>query len=130
VLRTLGAVAALTAPPSEGDAVTADSEDARPEAGIGDVARALAVDGSTASRLVDQAVAAGYVARLPGRTDRRRARLEVTTEGAKLGARVQEIRRRWLADLTAGWSEDEVTTLAELLHRFIAADAPTDETTP
>lgn len=107
VLRTLVAV----------DALTGASEDG--EVGVGDVARGLSVDGSTASRLVDQAVAGGHLDRVPGRTDRRRTGLELTPEGEALARRAQEIRCRWLADITAGWEAEDVARLAELLHRFI-----------
>ena len=120
VLRTLTAVHALDAA-GDGTAET--------ELGVGTVACALSVDASTASRLVDQAVRGGYLQRQAAATDARRTRLELTNTGTKLVERAIEIRRRWLSQITAGWSPQEVETLAGLLRRFID-DATVSEDLP
>lgn len=111
VLRALAAVSRLCAGGEDADGP-----------GIGAVACAMAVDGSTASRLVDQGVAGGYLLRTPGRADRRRTRLELTTRGGEVVGRAQEIRRRWLSDITAGWAVEDVARLADLLRRFLDDD--------
>lgn len=85
---------------------------------VGDVAGALAVDASTASRLVDQTVHAGYVTRGTSQRDRRRIVLGLSTSGTELLSRAAEVRRTLLAEMTAGWSEDEIATLGDLLCRL------------
>jgi DNA-binding MarR family transcriptional regulator len=87
--------------------------------GVGTVADLLAVDQSTASRLVEQAVRAGYLTRDPGSEDRRRTRLTLTESGVALLAKTTDIRRRWLDDITQAWTRDEVEDLAALLRRFL-----------
>jgi DNA-binding MarR family transcriptional regulator len=105
-LRTLAAV-------ERSEAVT----DGEP--GVGDVAEQLAVDASTASRLAEQAVRAGYLTRAPGRADRRRTHLQLTDSGRALTTRATLIRRRWLDRITAGWSDTDVEALGTLLRRFL-----------
>ena len=85
---------------------------------MGDLAASLAVDASTASRLVDQAVADGYLLRRPSTTDQRRTAVEVTDAGQELIDRANEVRRELLAEVTAHWSTDDLDTLAELLGRL------------
>ena len=88
------------------------------EPSVGDVAAALVVDASTASRLVDQAVSGGYVSRRPSPSDRRRSVLELTTEGADVLERATKVRERLLAEVTADWPAEDVATLAALLQRL------------
>jgi len=91
------------------------------EPSVGDVADALAVDPSTASRYVDQAVRDGLVRRSPSATDRRRAVLQVTPDGAVLLEHANDARVAFLADLTQDWPADDIRTLATLLDRLRAA---------
>ena len=88
------------------------------EPSVGDVAAALVVDASTASRLVDQAVSGGYVTRHPSASDRRRSVLELTTQGADLLQRSTKVRERLLAEVTAEWPAEDLATLAGLLGRL------------
>src|SRR5690606_23163590 len=88
-----------------------------PEQGVGSVAELLAVDASTASRLVDRAVAAGYVAREPAPDDRRRVRLELTAKGESLLERATAARRKLLGDVTADWDTNELVEIAAGLQR-------------
>ncbi len=88
------------------------------EPGVGDVATALAVDASTASRLVDAAVAAGYVSRQTSPRDRRRSVLRLTADGAALLAEATTVRTALLAELIAGWPPEDVAMLAALLERL------------
>jgi DNA-binding MarR family transcriptional regulator len=91
------------------------------EASVAVVADRLDVAASTASRLVDRAVAAGMVRRTRSAADPRRAPLELTTEGRALADRATQFRISYLTDLTGGWSERDRRRLADLLGRFAAA---------
>ncbi|GAA4890694.1 hypothetical protein GCM10025789_04050 [Tessaracoccus lubricantis] len=89
---------------------------------INDVAQALTVAHSTASRLVDRAVRAGVVTRNRDADQRRRAVLRLTDGGRRLHAEAVAFRTGRLAAVTAEWSPTDVATLTELVERF-AADA-------
>lgn len=91
------------------------------EPGVADVAAALRVEASTASRLVDQAVASGYAARGTARHDRRRCALSLTDSGTDLLERANAVRTGLFAELTRDWSADDIAALARLLERFTAA---------
>lgn len=85
---------------------------------VGDVAERLDVDPSTASRMIDQQVTAGYLARTRSAEDRRRTTLGLTDAGRDLLAEITEVRRDLLAEVTRDWDRDEVTTLVRLLDRL------------
>jgi DNA-binding MarR family transcriptional regulator len=85
---------------------------------IGDLAERLDVDPSTASRLVDQQVTAGYLERSRCTDDRRRWTLRLTDRGRALLDEVTAVRRGLLAEVTAAWDDAEVATLAALLERL------------
>jgi DNA-binding MarR family transcriptional regulator len=85
---------------------------------VGDVADRLDIDPSTASRLIDQQVTAGYLARARHPRDRRRTTLELTEAGRDLLAEVTEVRRDLLAEVTRDWDRAEVATLVTLLDRL------------
>lgn len=89
-----------------------------PHRSVGCVADLLAIDASTASRLVDRAVAAGYVAREPAPEDRRRMRLELTPRGESLLVRATAARRELLGDVTADWSTEELVEIGGALQRL------------
>ena len=86
--------------------------------GVSDLAAAMAVDASTASRLVEQAVADGYVTRRSSDRDRRRTELALTPEGERLLARSTEVRARLLGRATEDWDDPDLIALAELLSRL------------
>jgi DNA-binding MarR family transcriptional regulator len=116
LLRALAAVDRCCAPPDP--AAASGSTEVSP-ATVGAVAEALAVGQSTASRLVDQAVRAGYLERHADAADRRRAGLELTDDGRVLLDRADAIRHRWLAAVTAEWGPGDAERLAGLLRRFL-----------
>ncbi len=126
VLRTLRAIelvggtrSVVGSDPGASDAPGASDEPGvREEPGVSDVAAALAVKTSTASRLVEDAVAQGYVTRVASEVDRRRAVLRLTPEGARLLDRATAVRASLLAEVTADWSREDVATLARLLERL------------
>jgi DNA-binding MarR family transcriptional regulator len=107
-LGVLGVVDAVQDVPDEGDG----------EVTVGLVAERLGLDPSRASRLVAEAVDHGLLQRLPSDRDGRRIRLELTTEGEQVFARVQAVRRAYVAERMADWSPHECRTFARLLHRF------------
>jgi len=88
------------------------------ECGVGDVADALGVDGSTASRLVDRAVAAGYLERSASERDRRRSVVSLTAAGSELERRSLRVRQELLGELTADLTDPDIDQLADLLERL------------
>ena len=87
---------------------------------IGDIAERMLVDPSTASRFVEQQVAAGYLTRERHPDDGRRSQLVLTDAGRALLAEVTQARRQVLGEVTASWDPDDLDTLAELLSRLSA----------
>lgn len=87
---------------------------------IGDIAERMLVDPSTASRFVEQQVAAGYLTRERHPDDGRRSQLVLTDAGRALLSEVTQARRQVLGEVTATWDPDDLDTLAELLSRLSA----------
>ena len=85
---------------------------------VADVAIALQVAPSTASRLVERAVAAGMVTKRASAEDARRLVLGLTAAGSRLLRTSRRHRRRYLGQRLADWDQREVATFAVLLHRF------------
>lgn len=85
---------------------------------IGEVAVTLAIDPSTASRLVEQRVKDGLLERSPDPDDRRRAVLHLTPAGHSLLAELATSRIGMLSEVTADWSATDIRTLDGLLHRL------------
>ena len=94
-----------------------ESADGRP-LGVGDLADALAVDASTASRLVEQAVGEGYVERRASAQDRRRTELALTSAGEALLARSTEAKAELMGRATLEWSDEDLVALAAMLDRL------------
>lgn len=90
---------------------------------VGAVAELLDVDPSTGSRLVGHAIDAGFVARRASPVDARRAHLRLTDAGRRVGELADEFRYRYIAELVAGWTDDERAWFARLLRRFSDAAA-------
>jgi DNA-binding MarR family transcriptional regulator len=86
---------------------------------IGEVAEVLAIDPSTASRLVERAAESGLLERRACANDRRRARLHLCPAGAELLATVTARRRAVLAMAVDSWDHDELTALQALLERLL-----------
>lgn len=99
-------------------AAEARSRGAEPEVGVAAVAQDLGVAPSTASRLVDRAVATQAIERTPSSRDGRRAVLRVTPAGERLIAAATGSRLDYLGRVLDGWSVRDVATLARLLDRF------------
>lgn len=88
------------------------------EATIGTVAHQLGLDHSGASRMVRDAVAAGYLIRAASEHDRRRSRLRLTTEGRDLLAGSRGWQRRVFDELTSTWDQQDRRQFATYLQRL------------
>lgn len=93
------------------------------EVTVGLVADRLAVDPSTASRLVADATAAGYVTAAASPADARRRRLDLTPAGHELVAGARRHQRAVFERVTRDWTDRERLEFARLLVRFVAAVA-------
>jgi DNA-binding MarR family transcriptional regulator len=88
------------------------------EVTVGMVAERMKIDPSRASRLVAETVNMGYVRRVASQADSRRICLELTDTGRTFADEFH--RRKWalMAKGMRGWTDDEITTFAQLLERF------------
>ncbi|MFI0421685.1 MarR family winged helix-turn-helix transcriptional regulator [Spongiactinospora sp. 9N601] len=91
------------------------------EVTVGNVAEHMDVDPSTASRLVNDAIAAGFVEREPSQIDARRVRLVPSAAGRRVLDAVTRHRRAYLDSLMADWSEEDRAAFARLITRFAEA---------
>jgi DNA-binding MarR family transcriptional regulator len=87
-------------------------------ASIRDVAEYLAVEHSTASRLVAAVVAAGLLTKSAAPDDQRRRALVLTDAGRKALATVTDRRRDLVAEAIADWPDLDVDILVALLGRL------------
>lgn len=86
-----------------------------------ELASALGLDTSTASRHTKRLVADGYVEVSACSDDARARRYRPTTAGREALERVREARRARLEALLARWDQEEVRRLADGLDRLIDA---------
>jgi DNA-binding MarR family transcriptional regulator len=107
------------------EAVAAGPEEPGQEITVGVVAERLAIDPSTASRLVAETMNAGYLSRAISQTDSRRIRLELTEAGRELVENAHHYQRTVFEQVTGDWSEDERQEFARLLIKFVASFAET-----
>jgi DNA-binding MarR family transcriptional regulator len=87
---------------------------------IGDVAELLIIDPSTASRVVDRALAAGLLEKRTCADDGRRARLHLTEQGEAVLDAATRQRRSVLAEVTADWTTDDLDGLVGRLEELLA----------
>ena len=85
-----------------------------------DLADALRVDASTATRTVARLADAGLVERVPDPDDARGVRVRLSAEGEELHAVMGERRRLLFDRVLGGFEPDELSTLADLLERLVA----------
>jgi DNA-binding MarR family transcriptional regulator len=90
---------------------------------VGGVAEFADVAPSTASRLVDRAVAGGFVQRAPSAQDARRTVLRLTGAGQALRSDASAFRLDWLGRTLSDWPDEDAAQLAALLTRFADAVA-------
>jgi DNA-binding MarR family transcriptional regulator len=87
------------------------------EVTVGTVAHQLGLDHSGASRMVRDAVGAGYLTRIASGRDRRRVSLRLTESGQDLLRGSHQWQRRTFDELTATWSEHDRRQFAGYLRR-------------
>ncbi len=88
---------------------------------VGAVADRLSVAPSTASRLIERAVATGMIERGRPAGDARRVALALTDAGGALAARARSYRRDRLADVLASWPPERIERFSVDLHDFAQA---------
>ena len=76
------------------------------------------VQPSTMSRLLDRAVGAGLMTRVPGRGDKRHWFVLATEVGRDVREQAVALRESWLRALLAPWPSRDVSVFASLLERF------------
>lgn len=97
-----------------------DTTGNRPEeATISTVAHQLGLDHSGASRMVRDAVAAGYLTRVRSERDRRRACLQLTPNGHDLLTGSHRWQRRVFDELTITWHQPDRQQFAAYLQRLV-----------
>lgn len=94
-----------------------------PEADVGvtDIAAALTIAPSTASRLLVRAERAGCVHRRGSSSDSRRVSIELSSSGEQLADTARRFRQAYLTEVTACWTAAERSDFARLLRRFALA---------
>jgi DNA-binding MarR family transcriptional regulator len=90
---------------------------------MGELARRLAINPSSATDVVDRLVEHGWVERLPSPADRRTVSVQLTPSAAELAARVRAAVTAGVQSTLAGLDDDEVATLVGLLSRMVP-DSP------
>jgi DNA-binding MarR family transcriptional regulator len=88
-------------------------------ASVGDVSEYMAVEHSTASRMVAGVVAAGLLKKSPAEHDQRRCELTLTETGRRGLAKVTARRHQLVAEAIAHWPDGDVETLVVLLERLV-----------
>jgi DNA-binding MarR family transcriptional regulator len=86
-----------------------------------DLAEALRVDPSTATRTVDRLVEKGFAERLTDSEDARRVLVAITPEGQKLRDRVRDQARAAVGEILEEFDPAEARELAALMNRLVAA---------
>ncbi len=90
------------------------------EVTVGAIAEVMRLDPSRGSRLVAELVAQGLLRRDVSQTDGRRSIVLRTELGDQLMAEVDATKRRLLASMLDGWSEDELSIFAVLFDKFVS----------
>jgi len=94
---------------------------------VGDVAQILDVEASTASRLIDGAVAASLLLKQSSELDRRCTLVHLTDQGAEWLQQLRQARIALWSTITSEFTKDEIGALASLLDRIYDAAKGLDE---
>ncbi len=97
-----------------------DEDPSAPVVTVKDVAAALELEHSTASRLLGDAEADGLISRSNDLGDRRRTRVELTDSGRAVVLQSTRIRTWALDAVLAEWDAHDVDAFAGLVERFSA----------
>lgn len=90
---------------------------------IKDIARYLDVHHSRASRLVKDAIRAGFLVRLASQEDARKSPLALSEKGREVADAIHDARAKHLAARLHGFSKSDRRNFARLLERFSSQDA-------
>ena len=95
-----------------------DPEQPEAAVSIAAVRSFAAVQPSTMSRLLDRAVDAGLMTRIPGEADKRRWFVTATDAGRAMREQAVQLRTSWLRTILEQWSQDDVHAFARLVDQF------------
>ncbi|TNM65781.1 winged helix-turn-helix transcriptional regulator [Aliirhizobium smilacinae] len=90
------------------------------EVTVGAIADAMRLDPSRGSRLVTELVTQGILKRDASQMDGRRSILVRTEMGDRLLKEIHATKRRLLASMLDGWTEDELSAFAVLFDKFVS----------
>jgi DNA-binding MarR family transcriptional regulator len=93
----------------------------RPSWRMSDLAEALRIDPSTATRAVQRLVSAGLAVRTPNDDDGRVVMVEITVAGRSRHAEVNARRGLLMTHMLSAFTPEERPVLADMLDRFVAA---------
>jgi DNA-binding MarR family transcriptional regulator len=93
----------------------------RPSWRMSDLAEALRIDPSTATRAVQRLVTAGLAVRTPNEDDGRVVMVEITDAGRSRHADVNARRGLLMTHMLSAFTPEERPILADMLDRFVAA---------
>lgn len=85
---------------------------------VTELADQLGVACSTAGRHAGNLEGGGFVTRTPDPEDKRVTVVRVTERGVELIQRLRDVQRDLLAEALAGWEDDDLESLADLLGRL------------
>ena len=104
------------------DVAQGDALDAIVELGpvrMGDLAAALRVDASTATRTVDRLATAGLATRVECRDDKRGVAIKATPQGRRRHARMVATATETLEEILGVFDPEELRTLGALMGRLV-----------
>jgi len=90
---------------------------------MGELARRLAINPSSATDVIDRLVEHGWVERLPSSTDRRTVEVQLTASAAELAAKAKAATVAGLQSTLAPLDDEDVAILVGLLSRLVL-DSP------
>lgn len=93
------------------------------EAGVGDLAQALRVDLSVASRQLSELVSEGIVERTVDDVDRRARSLRLTAAGRTIADGIRAVMHSRVAEAFGAWTPGELAEAATTLERIVEATA-------
>ena len=88
---------------------------------MGDLAAALRVEASTATRTIDRLAAAGLATRVECRDDRRGVAIKATVQGRRRQSRMVATATETLEEILSVFDPDELRTLGALMERLVVS---------
>jgi DNA-binding MarR family transcriptional regulator len=88
---------------------------------MSEIAEALRVDPSTATRAVDRMEKLGFAERRPGKDDGRVVEVAITDTGRTIHREVATRRVELMTEVLSAYRKSELSVLADLLERFVTA---------